>query len=84
MLMSFLCGVPILFKVLSFYHLQWIGGFSSRYVVDGDLQLRISLEENRPIFKSKTSEKSELSDTFLYWVPDIVKEFSLPAGFPGD
>ncbi|GMN59575.1 hypothetical protein TIFTF001_028669 [Ficus carica] len=54
-----------------------------RYVVDGDLQLRISLEENRPIFKSKTSEKSEFLNTFLYWVPDIVKEFSLPAGFPG-
>ena len=55
---------------------------SSRFVVDDELKLRTFLEESRPV--SKNSEDLEFSNTFLYWVPDIFKDFALPAGFPGD
>ncbi|XP_024030029.1 protein root UVB sensitive 5 isoform X2 [Morus notabilis] len=58
-------------------------GTAKRFVVDDDLQLRTFLEEHshRPI--SKNSERSEFSNTFLDWIPDIIRDFVLPAGFPG-
>ncbi|XP_038998798.1 protein root UVB sensitive 5-like [Hibiscus syriacus] len=57
-------------------------GTIKRYVLeDDDLQIRAFLEKNDPT--SKDSKGSHLSDPKLSWLPPILKEFILPAGFPG-
>ncbi|KAM6550653.1 hypothetical protein CsatB_000461 [Cannabis sativa] len=56
-------------------------GTAKRFVVDDDLQFRTLLEEHKPI--SKKSQDSQFSNSVLFWVPDVVKDFILPAGFPG-
>ncbi|KAL5550419.1 hypothetical protein UlMin_000595 [Ulmus minor] len=56
-------------------------GTAKRYVINDDLQLQTFLEERR--MTSKKSQGLGFSNTFLYWLPDIVKDFILPAGFPG-
>lgn len=54
----------------------------SRYMVDEDSQLRTFLEENES--GSIWVQSSKFSNKELSWLPDIVKDFILPAGFPGD
>ncbi|XP_039013036.1 protein root UVB sensitive 5-like [Hibiscus syriacus] len=57
-------------------------GTIKRYVLEDDgLKIRAFLEENDPT--SKESNGSHLSDPKLSWLPPILKEFILPAGFPG-
>ncbi|PON92675.1 Root UVB sensitive family [Trema orientale] len=56
-------------------------GTAKRFIVDDDFQVRTFLEENRPI--SNKSQETQFSNTFLYSVPDVIKDFILPAGFPG-
>jgi hypothetical protein len=55
----------------------------SRYVLGDDLKLRtILIEEDR------TTENrfgvSHSPDERLSWLPRMIKDFILPAGFPGD
>ncbi|KAK2999638.1 hypothetical protein RJ639_022895, partial [Escallonia herrerae] len=56
-------------------------GTSKRYILDDDLQLRTVLDEHGS--KTDGSVTSHFSKTELSWLPDIVKDFILPAGFPG-
>lgn len=51
-------------------------------MLDDDLQLKTYLEEHRQTFNE--SKESQSSYSYLYWLPDIIKDFILPAGFPGD
>ena len=57
-------------------------GFTSRYVVDDELQVQAFIEE--PSSKAITSRSPDFSNTELPWLPDVVKDFVFPAGFPGD
>uniref|UniRef100_A0A2P2KCM9 Protein root UVB sensitive/RUS domain-containing protein n=1 Tax=Rhizophora mucronata TaxID=61149 RepID=A0A2P2KCM9_RHIMU len=55
-------------------------GTAKRYILDDNLTLKISLEERG----SRDSQSKKLhSDTNLSWLPDIIEDFILPAGFPG-
>ncbi|KAF3449562.1 hypothetical protein FNV43_RR10291 [Rhamnella rubrinervis] len=60
---------------------RYANGAAKRFLVDDGLQLQIFHEEHRPM--SNKSDESQSSYTNLYWLPDIVKDFILPAGFPG-
>nr|XP_048320606.1 protein root UVB sensitive 5 isoform X2 [Ziziphus jujuba var. spinosa] len=53
-------------------------GTAKRFLVDDALQLETIYEEHTP-----RSNKSQFSSTNLYWLPDTIKDFILPAGFPG-
>ncbi|XP_022767717.1 protein root UVB sensitive 5 isoform X2 [Durio zibethinus] len=48
---------------------------------DDDLHIRTSLEKHDST--SNELQGSHLSDPKLSWLPDILKDFILPAGFPG-
>lgn len=50
-------------------------------MVDGELQVQAFIEE--PSSKANTSQSPDFSNTELPWLPDIVKDFVFPAGFPG-
>lgn len=52
-------------------------GTSKRYILDDESRLRTFLEEH----ESKANVEFSLKE--LSWLPDIVKDFVLPAGFPG-
>ncbi|GLT77620.1 hypothetical protein SLA2020_491880 [Shorea laevis] len=56
-------------------------GTAKRYMLDEESGLRTFLEEH----SSGTNRLQDFhtSDTTLSWLPDIVKDFILPAGFPG-
>ncbi|KAM5560415.1 protein root UVB sensitive 5 [Rosa sericea] len=56
-------------------------GTAKRYVVDDELQVQTFVEE--PSSKANTYQSSHFSNTELSWLPDIVKDFIFPAGFPG-
>uniref|UniRef100_A0A5B6YWE5 Protein root UVB sensitive 5 n=1 Tax=Davidia involucrata TaxID=16924 RepID=A0A5B6YWE5_DAVIN len=56
-------------------------GTSKRYILDDDLQLRTFLEEDGS--ETNGFRTSHFSDVELSWLPDIVKDFILPTGFPG-
>lgn len=58
-------------------------GFKGRYLVDDELQVQTFVEEPSPK-PDTTSHSSHFSNTELSWLPDIVKDFIFPAGFPGD
>lgn len=49
----------------------------ARYILDDESRLRTFLEEH----ESKANVEFSLKE--LSWLPDIVKDFVLPAGFPG-
>lgn len=51
-------------------------------MVDDELQVQAFIEE--PSSKANTSQSPDFSNTELPWLPDIVKDFVFPAGFPGD
>ena len=59
-----------------------LNGISSRYFLDEDSQLRTFLEEHG--LETNRFQDSHASDTGLLWLPNTVKDFILPAGFPGD
>ncbi|OMO85071.1 Endoplasmic reticulum-adenine nucleotide transporter [Corchorus capsularis] len=56
-------------------------GTVKRYIVDDDLQIRTFLEKHDS--RSNELQSSDLSDPILSWLPDILKDFVFPAGFPG-
>ncbi|OMO97564.1 Mitochondrial carrier protein [Corchorus olitorius] len=56
-------------------------GTVKRYIVDEDLQIRTFLEKHDS--RSNELQSSDLSDPILSWLPDILKDFVFPAGFPG-
>ncbi|XP_059667981.1 protein root UVB sensitive 5 isoform X2 [Cornus florida] len=51
-------------------------GTSKRYILDDKLQLRTSLKEHG-------SETNGFQGSHISDIPDIIKDFILPAGFPG-
>ncbi|KAK4418944.1 protein root UVB sensitive 5 [Sesamum alatum] len=57
-------------------------GTSKRYVVEGDSQIRTILEEPLPETKVLKDSYSIGTDKALTWLPKIIKDFVLPAGFP--
>ncbi|KAL0451030.1 UNVERIFIED_CONTAM: protein root UVB sensitive 5 [Sesamum latifolium] len=58
-------------------------GTSKRYVVEGDSQIRTILEEPLPGTKVLQDSYSMGTDKALTWLPKVIKDFILPAGFPG-
>lgn len=57
-------------------------GSASRFILDDDIQIQTFLEEGGS--KTERVQGSSFSDMQLSWLPIIVKDFILPAGFPGD
>ncbi|KAL0309963.1 UNVERIFIED_CONTAM: protein root UVB sensitive 5 [Sesamum radiatum] len=57
-------------------------GTSKRYVVEGDSQIRTILEEPLPGTKVLQDSYSMGTDKALTWLPKVIKDFVLPAGFP--
>lgn len=51
-------------------------GTAKRYTLDDAVQLQGFLEKNG-------SENHSFEEAGLSWLPDILKDFILPAGFPG-
>ncbi|KAG6771666.1 hypothetical protein POTOM_023048 [Populus tomentosa] len=56
-------------------------GTAKRYTLDDAVQLQGFLEKNGS--ENHSFEDSRLSEAGLSWLPDILKDFILPAGFPG-
>ncbi|KAI3771180.1 hypothetical protein L6452_02339 [Arctium lappa] len=54
---------------------RYMNGTSKRYILDEKLHLTTFLEDE--------SKSNGFSSKELPWLPDIVKDFVLPAGFPG-
>ncbi|GER55807.1 hypothetical protein STAS_33498 [Striga asiatica] len=58
-------------------------GSSKRYIVESDSHVRTVLEERTPekvVVQDSGTLESAIS---LYWLPKVIKDFILPAGFPG-
>ncbi|KAI3676253.1 hypothetical protein L1987_85856 [Smallanthus sonchifolius] len=53
---------------------RYINGTSKRYILDDEFQLKTFLEDD--------SKSNGFSSKELPWLPDMVKSFVLPAGFP--
>lgn len=51
-------------------------------MVDDELQVQAFIEERSS--QSNKSQSPDFSNTVLPWLPDVVKDFVFPAGFPGD
>ncbi|KAG8500746.1 hypothetical protein CXB51_004138 [Gossypium anomalum] len=61
---------------------RYRNGTIKRYMLDDDdLQIRAFLEKHDST--SNEFQGSNLSDPNLSWLPQVLKEFILPAGFPG-
>ncbi|KAB1224336.1 UPF0420 protein [Morella rubra] len=60
---------------------RYNNGTAKRYILDEESRLRIFVEEHSSV--TNRFQDSHFSDTRLSWLPDIVKDFILPAGFPG-
>ncbi|CAL5422754.1 unnamed protein product [Camellia sinensis] len=59
-------------------------GTSKRYVLDNDLQVRTFLNEHGfEKIETKGLRGSKFSNVQLSWLPDAIKDFILPTGFPG-
>lgn len=52
-------------------------------MVDDELKVQTFIEEERSLV-SNNSESTHFSNSTLSRLPDIVKDFIFPAGFPGD
>lgn len=55
----------------------------SRYVLGDDSQLQAFLVEEDRSTPNRFQDLHS-SDESLSWLPEIIKDFVLPAGFPGD
>ncbi|KAI4353342.1 hypothetical protein L6164_002300 [Bauhinia variegata] len=61
---------------------RYSDGTSKRYILDDNSQLlTLLVEEDRHV--SKRFQHSHSLDKRISWLPDIVTDFILPAGFPG-
>ncbi|KAB5552167.1 hypothetical protein DKX38_009478 [Salix brachista] len=56
-------------------------GTAKRYTLDDAVQLQGILEQNGS--DNHSFKDSRLSEAGLSWLPDILKDFILPSGFPG-
>ncbi|XP_057512559.1 protein root UVB sensitive 5 [Actinidia eriantha] len=56
-------------------------GTSKRYILDNDLHVRTFLEEKG--IETNGFHGSQFSNVALSWLPDVIRDFILPAGFPG-
>ncbi|XP_041023011.1 protein root UVB sensitive 5 isoform X1 [Juglans microcarpa x Juglans regia] len=56
-------------------------GTSKRYMLDEEYGLRTFLEEHSS--RTNRFQDSHTADTRISWLPDSIKDFILPAGFPG-
>lgn len=54
----------------------------ARYVLDNDSQIKSFLEEHAP--EVSRSQDLNVSDLELPWLPKVIKDFVLPAGYPGE
>ncbi|GFP94368.1 protein root UVB sensitive 5 [Phtheirospermum japonicum] len=54
-------------------------GTSKRYIVETDSQIRTILEERMPETNVLPTVENSMN---LYWLPKILRDFILPAGFP--
>ncbi|KAK7395120.1 hypothetical protein VNO78_15662 [Psophocarpus tetragonolobus] len=61
---------------------RYSNGTAKRYVLGDDLQLQTCLVEEDSS-KPNRIQDFHSSDEILSWIPDIIKDFILPAGFPG-
>lgn len=73
----------MLFDFCAVFIELWFG-FSSRYVLDDELQVQTFVEDELIGSVSDSSGSSHFNNEKLSWLPDIVKDFIFPAGFPGD
>jgi len=55
----------------------------SRYVLGDDSQLQTFLVDDGRSTRPNRFQDSHSSDERLSWLPDTIKDFILPAGFPG-
>ncbi|KAG5550535.1 hypothetical protein RHGRI_015482 [Rhododendron griersonianum] len=60
---------------------RYANGTSKRYIFDNDLQVSIFSEEKG--VETDGFQGSHLAIVELSWLPVIVRDFILPAGFPG-
>ncbi|KAB2621950.1 hypothetical protein D8674_024132 [Pyrus ussuriensis x Pyrus communis] len=58
-------------------------GTAKRYVVDDEFQVQTFVEDELIGSVSDSSGSSHFNNEKLSWLPDIVKDFIFPAGFPG-
>ncbi|KAL3654923.1 hypothetical protein CASFOL_000709 [Castilleja foliolosa] len=54
-------------------------GTSKRYIVENDYQIRTILKESMPETNVSFTVENSMS---LYWLPKVIRDFILPAGFP--
>jgi len=57
--------------------------FVSRYVLGDDSQLQTFLVEEERSTTPNRFQNSHSPDERLSWLPDTIKDFILPSGFPG-
>ncbi|KAA8541376.1 hypothetical protein F0562_025354 [Nyssa sinensis] len=60
---------------------RYENGTSKRYILDDDLKVGTFLEDCGS--ETNVLQGSHFSDLELSWLPDIIKKFILPSGFPG-
>nr|XP_016451329.1 PREDICTED: protein root UVB sensitive 5-like isoform X6 [Nicotiana tabacum] len=59
---------------------KYRNGTSKRYIIDNDSEIKMFLEEHVP--GTIGSQHLEIPVTELSWLPKVIKDFVLPAGFP--
>ncbi|KAH6769252.1 root UVB sensitive protein of unknown function [Perilla frutescens var. frutescens] len=57
-------------------------GTSKRYILESDFKIRTILEDGLPQTTVLQDSHAVETDTSLSWLPKIIKDFVLPAGFP--
>ncbi|XP_026427845.1 protein root UVB sensitive 5-like isoform X2 [Papaver somniferum] len=60
---------------------RYRNGTAKRYVIDGNSKVQTFLEEQKAV--TNDSEFSSSFNTKVSWLPDGIKVFVLPSGFPG-
>lgn len=58
-------------------------GTSKRYFLDDDDSPLQGILEERETKPDNNSQSSNSSETNILWLPDVVKDFVFPSGFPG-
>ncbi|XP_027926682.1 protein root UVB sensitive 5 isoform X2 [Vigna unguiculata] len=62
---------------------RYSNGTAKRYVLGDDSQLQTFLVDDGRSTRPNRFQDSHSSDERLSWLPDTIKDFILPAGFPG-
>jgi hypothetical protein len=58
-------------------------GTSKRYFLDDDDSPLQGILEERETKPDNNSQSSNSSETNILWLPDVVRDFVFPSGFPG-